>query len=42
MPLQVGSQAVGGLVTPGAILLQALHHNPIQIAAHGADEFFRR
>ncbi len=33
MPADVLRQATGGLVPPGAVLLQGLHHDPIQIAA---------
>ncbi len=32
---QVGRQGVGRLVPPVAVLLQALHHDPVQLAAHG-------
>ena len=32
MILNVGSQCIGRLVAAGAILLQALHHDPVQIA----------
>ena len=32
MPLDVGGQPVGCVVTAGAILLEALHHDPVQVA----------
>jgi WD40 repeat protein len=32
VPLQVSSQTVGGVVTPLTVLLQALHHDPVQVA----------
>ena len=32
MPADVLGQAAGGLVPPGAVLLQGLHHDPIQVA----------
>ena len=31
MPLEVGGQTIGRLVTPRPVLLQAFHHNPIQV-----------
>ncbi len=33
MPLYVHRQAIGGLVAAGAVLLQTLHHDPVQIAS---------
>jgi len=33
VPPDVHDQAVGGLVSPGAILLHRLHHDPVQIAS---------
>ena len=38
MPLEVGRQAVGRLVTSAAILFQALHHNPVQVAPEQMDQ----
>ena len=32
VPLEVRRQAVGRLVAAGAVLLQALHHDPVQVA----------
>jgi hypothetical protein len=40
MPLDVRRQAVGRLVAPGAIFFQALHHDPVQVAAQQCDGFF--
>ena len=37
MPLDVHGQAVGRLVAARAVFLQALHHDPVQVAPH-ADE----
>ena len=37
MPLDVHRQSVGRLVTPRAIFLQALHHDPVEIAAQQRD-----
>jgi hypothetical protein len=35
---QVHGQSVGRFVTPGAIFLQALHHDPVQVATeHGRE-----
>ena len=39
MALDVHRQAVGRLVAPGAVFLQAFHHDPIQIAPHGTGQF---
>jgi hypothetical protein len=33
VPLEVEREAVGGFVAAGAILLQALHHDPVEVAA---------
>jgi hypothetical protein len=32
MPLEIERQAVGSIVTTGAVLLQALHHDPVEVA----------
>ena len=40
--LDVRCDAVSRVITPGAVLLQALHHDPIEVAAHGVDEFLGR
>src|SRR6185436_7420401 len=34
----VFGEPVCGFVTTGAVFLQALHHNPVEIAAQGMDE----
>ena len=39
VPLYVRRQAVGGFVAAGAVFLQALHCDPIQVAAHNIHEF---
>ena len=39
MTLDIRRQAVGRFVTAGAVLLQRLHHDPVEIAAHERDEF---
>ena len=39
VPFEIQRQAVGRLVAPGAVFLQALHHDPVEIAANRADEF---
>src|SRR5262245_44526351 len=36
--LHIERQTVGGFVTAGAILLQCLHHDPIQVATDGSDQ----
>src|SRR5215813_8401880 len=36
--LHIERQTVGGFVTAGAILLQRLHHDPIQVATDGSDQ----
>ena len=33
VPLDVAGEAVGGLVPPGAVLVQRLHHDPVELAA---------
>ena len=38
VPLDVERQPVGRFVTAGAVLLEALHHDPVEIAAQFADE----
>ena len=38
VPLEIGGQPVGRLVTAGAVLLQALHHNPVQVALELVDQ----
>ena len=38
VPLQVGGHTVRRLVTPGPVLLQALHHDPVQIALEQRDK----
>ena len=39
MPLNVHRKTVGRFVTAVAVLLQGLHHDPVQIAAHERGEF---
>ena len=39
--LDVGGEAVGRLVAPGAVLLQRLHHDPVQLAADQRAELLR-
>ena len=34
-------QTVGGLVPAGAVLLQTLHHDPVQISAHHMNQLRR-
>ena len=41
VPLNVGCQLLGGLVTSSAIFFQRLHHNPVQVAAKQLAERFR-
>ena len=41
MALNVRSQAIGRLVTAGAVLFQRLHHDPIQVAADQIRQFGR-
>ena len=38
VPLNVGRESVGRLVSAGAVFLQALHHDPVQVAAQLADQ----
>ena len=35
MPPEVVREAVGGFVTAGPVLLQRLHHDPVEVAANG-------
>src|SRR6266567_998727 len=35
MPLQISGQSVGCLVTPRAVLLEAFHHDAVQVSPHG-------
>jgi hypothetical protein len=37
MPFQVGGESVGRLVTPRAVLLQTLHHDPVEVALEQRD-----
>ena len=39
VPMHVRREAIGRVITARAVLLQCLHHNPIQIAAKQIDEF---
>src|SRR5439155_23667968 len=39
--LNVRCETVRGLVSPAAILLEALHYDPVQIAAQHIDELWR-
>jgi hypothetical protein len=39
MPLDIGRQTIGRFVTARPILLQTLHHGPVQVATQKADEF---
>jgi hypothetical protein len=39
VPLQVGGEAVGRVVAALTVLLQTLHHDPVEVAAHAADKF---
>jgi len=41
MTLEIRSQPIGRFVTTGSILLQALHHDPIQIAPQQFRQFGR-
>src|SRR6266567_915438 len=41
MPLNVRGQAVGGFIAPRAVFLQALHHDPVQVAAQKVDQLGR-
>ena len=41
MPLDVPRQTAGRVIAPGPILVQALHHDPVQIAAHFLGELGR-
>ena len=41
MPLNVRGQAIGGLVPPIAVLLQASGHNPVQVTPHVVEESCR-
>ena len=39
--LHIHRQAVGGFVTPRAVFLQRLHHNPVQVALQQRNQFRR-
>src|SRR5438046_8942116 len=40
MPLEVPGQTVDGLISARPVLLEALHHDPVQVTAHGTDQFW--
>ncbi len=39
MAADVRRQTIGGFVTARAVFLQALHHDPVQVATQSVDEF---